>query len=136
MAKNLTSKQKRCEDCACLIVEGGKWKCDECFGQCVEDIDDCPEGITLDELAQIEEHTKDVKVDTGARAEKSKKESKPRTVKISDEKQTLFAQILSELEYEYSNNVQILKQNKLISVKIGEKVFKIDIIEQRPVKNK
>lgn len=61
------------------------------------------------------------------------KKSKPKTVKVSDEKQTLFAEILSNLQYDYEN-VEILKENKLIQVKIGEKVFKIDIIEQRQPK--
>lgn len=65
--------------------------------------------------------------------DKAKKKSKPKTIKVSDEKQTLFAEILSNLQYDYEN-VEILKQNKLISVKIGEKIFKIDIIEQRPPK--
>lgn len=62
-----------------------------------------------------------------------KKQSKPRTVKISDEKKTLFAEILSNLEYDYEN-VEVLKENKLIQVKIGEKTFKIDLIEQRSPK--
>lgn len=61
--------------------------------------------------------------------EKGKK-SKPKTVKVSDEKQELFAEIVKNLQ-ESHENVEILKENKLIQVKIGEKVFKIDIIEQR-----
>jgi putative endonuclease len=67
-------------------------------------------------------------------SEGKKRQSKPRTVKISDEKQKLFAEILSNLEYDYGKNVEILKENKLIQVKIGEKVFKIDLIEQRQPK--
>lgn len=62
-----------------------------------------------------------------------KRQSKPRTVKISDEKQALFAEILENLK-ENHENVEILKENKLIQVKIGEKVFKIDLIEQRKPK--
>ena len=61
--------------------------------------------------------------------EKGKK-SKPKTVKVSDEKQELFAEIVKNLQ-ESHENVEILKENKLIQVKIGEKVFKIDLIEQR-----
>lgn len=67
-------------------------------------------------------------------SEGKKRQNKPRTVKISDEKQKLFAEILSNLEYDYGKNVEILKENKLIQVKIGEKVFKIDLIEQRQPK--
>lgn len=60
-------------------------------------------------------------------------EKKPRTVKISDEKMSLFAEILENLEKNHEN-VKILKENKLIEVKIGEKIFKIDLIEQRKPK--
>jgi hypothetical protein len=66
-------------------------------------------------------------------SEGKKRQSKPRTVKISDEKQKLFNEILENL-YKYNENVEVLKENKLIQVKIGEKVFKIDLIEQRQPK--
>ena len=66
-------------------------------------------------------------------SEGKKRQSKPRTVKISDEKQKLFNEILENL-YKYNENVEVLKENKLIQVKIGEKVFKIDLIEQRKPK--
>ena len=127
MAK-LTPNQKRCEDCACLIVKNGKWTCDECFGQNIEDIDDCPEGVTLQDIEEID--NKKIKVDVGARAEKPKKESKPRTVVTSDEKKQLFADIFGNLAEIYGENAKIEKENKLIIVKIGEKTFKIDLIEQ------
>lgn len=64
-----------------------------------------------------------------------KKTTKPNTVKVSDEKQGLFANILENLQENYEK-VEILKQNKLIQVQIGEKIFKIDLIEQRPKKDK
>lgn len=66
-----------------------------------------------------------------------RKQSKPKTVKVSDEKQALFAEIHEKLcEYcdEIDGTCEVLKENKLISVKIGEKTFKIDLIEQRPPK--
>jgi hypothetical protein len=66
--------------------------------------------------------------------EKGKNSSKkPKIVKVSDEKAELFAEILENLTKNHEN-VEILKENKLIQVKIGEKVFKIDLIEQRPKK--
>ena len=34
------------------------------------------------------------------------------------------------------DNVEIVKENKLLTVTQGKKVFKIDLIEQRPPKNK
>lgn len=66
-----------------------------------------------------------------------RKQSKPKTVKVSDEKQALFAEIHETLcEYceEMGGTCEVLKENKLISVKIGVKTFKIDLIEQRPPK--
>ena len=64
-----------------------------------------------------------------------KKAIKPKTVKVSNEKQGLFADILENLQENYEK-VEVLKQNKLIQVQIGEKIFKIDLIEQRPKKDK
>lgn len=66
-----------------------------------------------------------------------RKQSKPKTVKVSEEKQALFAEIHEKLcEYcdEINGTCEILKENKLISVKINGKTFKIDLIEQRPPK--
>lgn len=63
------------------------------------------------------------------------KASKPKTVKVSEEKQSLFADILGNLQENYEN-VEVLKENKLIQVKLNGKTFKIDLIEQRPPKNK
>ena len=64
-----------------------------------------------------------------------KKATKPKIVKVSDEKQGLFADILENLQENYEK-VEVLKQNKLIQVQIGDKIFKIDLIEQRPKKDK
>ena len=70
----------------------------------------------------------------GAKAENvEKKEKKPKTVKISEEKQELFKAILENLEENFEN-VEVLKQNKLISIKINDKTFKLDLIEQRKPK--
>lgn len=130
----LTEKQKRCQDCACLIIQKGQWCCDECFGQPCELIDDCPEGIELSEISEIEEKTKNIKVNHGAKAEKSEnKPKKPKTVKISDEKQALFNELREFLTEKYEN-VEILTENKLFCVKINDKSFKIDIIQQRAKK--
>lgn len=91
-----------------------------------------------EEQNELDEKAKKVKIDHGASAvdKTQPKEKKPRVVKISDEKQELFNEILSNLQDVYGNSVEIVKENKLLTVKIAEKVFKIDIIEQRPPKNK
>jgi len=93
----------------------------------------------LDNQEQIEldEKAKQVKIDHDARAVGKKTEKKPRTTKVSDEKKELFATIVQNLDRAEGverENVTILKENKLIEVKIGEKTFKIDVIESRPPK--
>lgn len=89
-----------------------------------------------EEQTELEKKAKENKITAtihGASATEKKKQSKPKTVKVSDEKVKLFNEILENL-YKYNENVEILKENKLIQVKIGEKVFKVDLIEQRPPK--
>ena len=93
-----------------------------------------------EEQMELEKKAKENRItatihDAGNKAKR--KQSKPKTVKVSDEKQALFAEIHEKLcEYcdEIDGICEILKENKLISVKIGEKTFKIDLIEQRPPK--
>ena len=90
-----------------------------------------------EEQVALDEKAKKVKINHGASAvDKSTKEKKERKVIVSDEKQALFSEILSNLQDVYGENVQIVKENKLLTVKIGVKTFKIDLIEQRPPKNK
>lgn len=72
----------------------------------------------------------------GMRAQSGTKTSKKaREIKVSAEKRELFDEIWSDLEDVYRNSVTVLKKYKLLEVKIGEKTFKVDIIEQRPPKN-
>lgn len=131
---NLTVNQKRCQDCACLVVKNGQWVCDECFGQAIEEIDDCPESVTVEELDQMEKQSRENKQTLGARADSKKTDSKPKTVKVSDEKRQLFDLMWEGLSNYFGENAQILTNNKLISVKIGEKTFKVDLIEKRKSK--
>ena len=46
----------------------------------------------------------------------------------------LFSLLWEGLSNFYGENAQISKQNKEISVQIGEKSFKIDIVEHRKAK--
>ena len=88
-----------------------------------------------EEQNELDEKAKKVKIDHGASAvdKTEKKEKKPREIKVSDEKQALFSEIVEKLA-ENGRNYEIVKENKLICVKIGEKTFKIDLIEQRQPK--
>lgn len=88
-----------------------------------------------EEQEELDQKAKQVKIKLGATsANKERKKTKERTVKISDEKKRLFDVILNELIVEYGENVEVKTENKLIQVKIGEKTFKVDLIEQRAKK--
>lgn len=91
-----------------------------------------------EEQIALDEKAKKVKIAHEAKAETAKnKPSKPRTVKVSDTKKALFDSILKNIdrcEGVDRENVTVLKENKLISVKIGDKIFKIDVIETRSPK--
>ena len=67
-----------------------------------------------------------------------KPREKPKTVKVSEEKQQLFMDLMTFLDdyvKEINGSYDILKLNKLFQVEINGKVFKIDLIEQRTKKN-
>ena len=91
-----------------------------------------------EEQAELDAKAKKVKIDHGASAidKTEKKEKKPRPKVASDEKKELFDEIFSNLADVYGQNAQIVKENKLIVVKIGEKEFKLDLIETRKPKVK
>lgn len=86
-----------------------------------------------EEQNALDEKAKKVKIKHEAGAGKSK-QSKPRTVVVSDEKKELFSEIFSNLASIYGENAKIEKENKLITVKIADRTFKIDLIEQRKPK--
>ena len=88
-----------------------------------------------EEQAELDSKAKKVKIQHGASAvDKSTKEKKERKVIVSDEKQALFSDIYQNLVDIYGESVEIVKENKLLTVNIGAKTFKIDLIEQRPPK--
>ena len=89
-----------------------------------------------EEQVALDEKAKKVKINHQASAidKTEQKEKKPRVVKISDEKQALFENVYNNLKTIYGEQAEIVKMNKLIMVNIGDKHFKIDLIEQRQKK--
>lgn len=87
-----------------------------------------------EEQMELDEKASKVRIDKDIIQKKPKKERKKPEKKVSDAKKELFSEILSDLEDVYKGNVEVLNENKLISVRIGEKLFKIDVIETRPPK--
>lgn len=89
-----------------------------------------------EEQKELDEKAKKVKIQHGASAiDKTKKrEKKPRTVKISDEKKLFFdsiSQNINDFCIQNGAEMKILTQNKIIAVKIGDKYFKLDLIQAR-----
>lgn len=87
-----------------------------------------------EEQMELDEKASKVRIDKDIIQKKPKKERKKPEKKVSDAKKELFNEILSDLQDVYKENVEVLNENKLISVRIGEKLFKIDVIETRPPK--
>ena len=103
------------------------------FDECAKE----GEPITMEEaqeMAQMEINAKGIKIGARAAEPKAKKEKKQRIAQVSAEKMELFSLIWEGLSNFYGENAQISKQNKEISVQIGEKSFKIDIVEHRKAK--
>ena len=100
------------------------------------------EPVSYDEAKQMAEAELKAKKNTKHYETKTAtkpKEKKTRPVVVSDEKKAIFETIVRNLdrcEGVEHENIEILKENKLIQVKIGTKTFKIDIVEQRPPKKK
>ena len=95
----------------------------------------CDNGLEEDEeQAELDEKASKVQISKDIVQKKPKKERKKPEKKVSDAKKELFSEILSDLEDVYKGNVEVLNENKLISVRIGDKLFKIDVIETRSPK--
>lgn len=95
--------------------------------------------LTIEELTEMANYELKAKQNgtekPGVAYEKHKeKHSTPRKPQVSKEKQLLFNEIWLSLSEYCKEDAEILKENKLIQVKIGEKVFKIDVIEIRTPK--
>ena len=88
-----------------------------------------------EEQNELDEKASKVKIDKDIVKNIDKKPRKKPEIKVSDEKQTLFNEIFSNLEDIYPGNVKILTKNKLIEVKINGIAFKVDIIQTRKPKN-
>lgn len=86
------------------------------------------------EMAEMEIKARGIKRYEREAPPKAEKDKRRRTVKTSAEKIELFNSILTNLDRcdgVLRENIEVLKENKLILVHIGDKKFKIDIIETK-----
>lgn len=116
------------EEIKCNMEGLGQTK-EEAIFQYLED-----EGIIENaEQAQLQAKASKVKINLGARDEKKRKtSSKPRTVKVSDEKTQLFTALKDFLTENY--NTEVMIENKLMKITINGIDFKLDLIQQRKKK--
>lgn len=91
--------------------------------------------IVNEEQEKLNKSAKNARIADVRDKKRTKTSKKERKTSVSAEKQQLFSEIWSDLEDVYRNSVKVLKENKLLEVKINGKTFKIDVIEQRPSKN-
>ena len=91
-----------------------------------------------EEQQALDEKAKKIKIQHDAVGEKPRKKSdKPRTVKVSDAKKELFAQLsqfLNNFSSENDAKCSVLTENKLIQIDFMGETFKIDLIQQRKPK--
>lgn len=71
-----------------------------------------------------------VKVSRGAKSETEKKETKPRTVKVSTEKAQIWTDLVDFLSENYT--VSVKTDNKLLEIEFNGKHFKVNLSEDRP----
>lgn len=86
-----------------------------------------------DEQNSLNKTASKVKIQHGA-SSGTRKTTKSHISKTSDEKKEVFATIYNNLKSVYGDGAKLEKDNKLILVTLGEKIIKIDVIEQRPKK--
>ena len=96
---------------------------------CDHDYEEDEEQIELDEKA------KKVKISHEIAQKTEKKERKPAIKAVSDEKKALFDEIFTNLQSIYGENAQNVRENKEISIKIGEISFKVDVVQHRTKKS-
>lgn len=89
---------------------------------------------TNEELEELDAKAKKVKINYQARAvdKSQKKDKKPRTVVVSDEKTEIFNEICAFLTEKYEFSIE--KQNKLVKIYKNGKEFKLDLVETRQKK--
>lgn len=123
--------QKRCEDCSELEIKKKVWYCKECFGQKCEEIDECPLGITEEEVAEMVD--KKVKVKTGAEKDKTKSTTAKREKK-PDFTKTLIIQKLKNALEEFTPEVKVTNDTKMIEFTYEGETYKVNLTRNRKPK--
>lgn len=135
----MTEKEalKRCGECEALSKDAKKgWVCTEmCIPTYIAEIlgDECPLGIEITEVEEINKKGEAMKIQHGAREDKEKKERKPRPKDL--EKEGLVSRISEKLS-EIVENVTIINANNEIGFTFGGKSYSVKIVQHREKKKK
>ena len=124
---------KICLDCTNFKKVKGEYVCEECFNQLIADLDECPLGITVEELDNINQHAKENKVKIVARADGEKKERKPREKKQDLDKEFLIKTIFEVLQG-ITEDTEITNTAKIVEFNYNDNHYNIDLIKQRKKK--
>ena len=92
----MTDREKRCEDCGECKMKSGKMVCHEMWDRPCDELEECPNGYTLEEFNEFLEKSKNVKVDHGVG--KTKKTETKRERKVDETKKALFGIVTSALD--------------------------------------
>lgn len=126
----------RCGDCLNLKVRDGSntWVCKACFNQKCSEIDECPEGIEVQEIEQLNKAAKAVKVRHEARAVEGNKRA-TRERKPDPQKEGLIKMLAKALTAQKEcSNVKITNPTKIVEFDIDDNHYKLDLIHQRKPK--
>lgn len=128
----MTKFEKRCEDCSECYKKNGTFFCKEKFDLPCNDIleNDCPLEIEVEEVEEIQEKTKNYKIQHGAKAEE-KKERKKREIPEDVTKVEFIKKLAEFLNENGCDSVEITNKTKIVEFKINDLWYKIDLIRQR-----
>lgn len=134
----MTPLEKRCEDCTELKTIKGVMCCYECYNQPCNEIDDCPLGLTCEDVKEAqtltEEQKKAEKVmkNSDIHTETKKRERKPTE---NPEKEAIIKGFFEFLVNFGAGNVEITNKTREITFKMGEQAYKLALTATRKPKN-
>lgn len=120
---------KTCELCEELKKIKGKNCCHECFDAPIEEVDDCPLGVTDEAIEEANSiKTKIVNTADDKKKTKKPKEKDAEKVKIINE----IAEKISELDI---TDIEITNVQREITFKVGEKDYSLVLTLHRKKKD-
>lgn len=92
------------------------------------------EYIINDEQAELNDVAKKVKVNVGAAADKAKTRAKREVVKKENPEKEMIINELAKVLPAFATDINIENKTKIITFRIGENEYKIDLVQKRKPK--